>query len=60
MTKLSKKQLFTTAIISALTLTGCGSSNRLIVPDGSKRVPINCDAKINGTSIHQDPIVKHD
>lgn len=50
MIKTSKKHLFTMVISCALTLAGCGSSNRLIVPDGAKRVPINCDAKINGTN----------
>ena len=60
----SKKHLFTTTttmiIICALALAGCTNTNRLIVPDGSKRVPINRDAIVNGASIHQDLIVKHD
>ena len=47
-------------IFSALTLAGCTNANKLIVPDGSKRVPINRDATINGANIHQGLIVKHD
>lgn len=64
MINLSKKHLFTMTmtmiIIYALALAGCTNTNRLIMPDGSKRVPINRDATINGASIHQDLIVKHD
>ena len=47
-------------IFSALTLAGCTRSNMLIVPDGSKRVPINRDTTINGANIHQGLISKHD
>ena len=60
MINFSKKHLFTIALIAALALVGCTNTNQLIVPDGSKRVPINRDATINGASIHQGLIVKHD
>lgn len=50
----------TITIFSALALAGCTNSNKLIVPDGSKRVPINRDVTINGANIHQGLIAKHD
>lgn len=43
MINFSKKYRFTIAMISALTLVGCTNTNKLIVPDGAKRVPINHD-----------------
>ena len=64
MINFNKKHLYIMTMIitifSALTLAGCTSSNMLIVPDGSKRVPINRDTTINGANIHQGLISKHD
>lgn len=57
---ISKNRLFTMVIASVLTLAGCASNNKLIVPDGSKRVPINRDTSTHGASTHQDQIAKHD
>lgn len=60
MINFSEKYRFTIVMISALALAGCSNINKLIVPDGAKRVPINRDATINGASTHQDQIAKHD
>lgn len=60
MTNFTIKHLLTMAMISTLALAGCTSSNKLIVPDGSKRVPINRETTIHGASIHQGAIVKYD
>lgn len=38
-----RKKLFTIALMSALMLAGCSNTNKLIVPDSAKRVPINRD-----------------
>jgi hypothetical protein len=37
------KKPFTIALMSALMFAGCSNTNKLIVPDGAKRVPINRD-----------------